>query len=44
MIWRGTTGKVLIVGAALSACLLLVSVLMMRWNMVIGDVLNVNRR
>jgi Ni/Fe-hydrogenase subunit HybB-like protein len=36
MIWRGTTGKALVVGVATSACLVLFSVLMMRWNVVIG--------
>jgi len=36
MIWRGTTGKALIVGVTLSACLVLFSVFMMRWNVVIG--------
>jgi len=36
MIWRGTTGKALIAGVALSACLVLLSVFMMRWNVVIG--------
>jgi len=36
MIWRGTTGKALIVGVTLSACLVLLSVFMMRWNVVIG--------
>ena len=36
MIWRGTTGKALVVGVTLSACLVLLSVFMMRWNVVIG--------
>ena len=36
MIWRGVTGKALVAGVALSACLVLFSVLMMRWNVVIG--------
>ncbi|OGA03894.1 MAG: hypothetical protein A2W68_08775 [Betaproteobacteria bacterium RIFCSPLOWO2_02_64_14] len=36
MIWRGTTGKALITGVTLSACLVLLSVFMMRWNVVIG--------
>jgi len=36
MIWRGTTGKALIAGVTLSACLVLLSVFMMRWNVVIG--------
>lgn len=36
MIWRGTSGKALIVGVTLSACLVLLSVFMMRWNVVIG--------
>jgi predicted membrane protein len=36
MIWRGTTGKTLVVGAAASALLVLLAVLMMRWNVVIG--------
>jgi Ni/Fe-hydrogenase subunit HybB-like protein len=36
MIWRGTTGKPLIVGVTLCACLVLFSVFMMRWNVVIG--------
>jgi predicted membrane protein len=36
MIWRGTTGKTLIVGVATSAFLVLLAVLMMRWNVVIG--------
>lgn len=36
MIWRGTTGKALIVGVTLSACLVLLSVFLMRWNVVIG--------
>lgn len=36
MIWRGTKGNALIAGTVLSACLVLVGVLMMRWNVVIG--------
>jgi len=36
MIWRGTTGKALIVGVTACACLVLLSVFMMRWNVVIG--------
>lgn len=36
MIWRGTTGRALIMGVTLSACLVLLSVFMMRWNVVIG--------
>jgi len=36
MIWRGTTGKALVAGVTLSACLVLLSVFMMRWNLVIG--------
>ena len=36
MIWRGTTGKALIAGVTLSASLVLLSVFMMRWNVVIG--------
>jgi Ni/Fe-hydrogenase subunit HybB-like protein len=36
MIWRGTTGKALVTGVTLSACLVLLSVFMMRWNVVIG--------
>ncbi|MGZ4033145.1 MAG: NrfD/PsrC family molybdoenzyme membrane anchor subunit [Burkholderiales bacterium] len=36
MIWRGTTGRVLVTGVTISACLVLMSVLMMRWNVVIG--------
>ena len=36
MIWRGTTGRALVVGVTLSACLVLLSVFMMRWNVVIG--------
>jgi predicted membrane protein len=36
MIWRGTTGRTLIVGVATSAVLVLLAVLMMRWNVVIG--------
>ena len=36
MIWRGTTGRALVVGVTSSACLVLFSVFMMRWNVVIG--------
>ena len=36
MIWRGTTGRALIFGVTLSACLVMLSVFMMRWNVVIG--------
>jgi len=36
MIWRGTTGRALVFGVSLSACLVLLSVFMMRWNVVIG--------
>ena len=36
MIGRGTTGKALIAGVTVSAALVLLSVLMMRWNVVIG--------
>ena len=36
MIWRGTTGRALIAGVTVSAALVLLSVLMMRWNVVIG--------
>jgi Ni/Fe-hydrogenase subunit HybB-like protein len=36
MIWRGTTGKALVTGVMVSACLVLLSVWMMRWNVVIG--------
>jgi Ni/Fe-hydrogenase subunit HybB-like protein len=36
MLWRGITGKVLIAGVAASAFLVLLAVLMMRWNVVIG--------
>jgi len=36
MIWRGTTGKALIWGVTICACLVLFSVFMMRWNVVIG--------
>lgn len=36
MIWRGTTGKALVVGVTVSACLVLLSVFVMRWNVVIG--------
>jgi predicted membrane protein len=36
MIWRGTTGRALIVGVTACACLVLFSVFMMRWNVVIG--------
>lgn len=36
MIWRGTTGRTLVAGVAASALLVLMAVLMMRWNVVIG--------
>jgi len=36
LIWRGTSGKALIVGVTASALLVLLSVFMMRWNVVIG--------
>ena len=36
MIWRGISGKTLIASVFVSACLVLLSVLMMRWNVVIG--------
>ena len=36
MIWRGTTGRALVIGVTLCACLVLFSVFMMRWNVVIG--------
>ncbi|MEI7536410.1 MAG: NrfD/PsrC family molybdoenzyme membrane anchor subunit [Comamonadaceae bacterium] len=36
MIWRGTSGKALVFGVTVSACLVLFSVFMMRWNVVIG--------
>ena len=36
LIWRGTTGKALIAGVTFSAVLVLISVMMMRWNVVIG--------
>jgi len=36
LIWRGTTGKALIAGVTASAVLVLISVMMMRWNVVIG--------
>jgi Ni/Fe-hydrogenase subunit HybB-like protein len=36
LIWRGTTGKALITGVTMSALLVLLSVFMMRWNVVIG--------
>ncbi|TAN54847.1 MAG: polysulfide reductase [Betaproteobacteria bacterium] len=36
MIWRGTKGKALVVGVTVSACLVLLSVFVMRWNVVIG--------
>jgi predicted membrane protein len=36
MIWRGTTGKALVAGVVGSAVLVLLAVLMMRWNVVIG--------
>jgi len=36
MIWRGTKGRALVVGVTVSACLVLLSVFVMRWNVVIG--------
>ncbi len=36
MIWRGISGKTLVASVLVSACLVLLSVLMMRWNVVIG--------
>jgi Ni/Fe-hydrogenase subunit HybB-like protein len=36
LIWRGTTGKALVAGVTASAVLVLISVMMMRWNVVIG--------
>ncbi|HET7363566.1 MAG TPA: NrfD/PsrC family molybdoenzyme membrane anchor subunit [Burkholderiales bacterium] len=36
MVWRGTAGRALIAGATASAVLVLLAVLMMRWNVVIG--------
>jgi Ni/Fe-hydrogenase subunit HybB-like protein len=36
LIWRGTTGRALIAGVTVSALLVLLSVFMMRWNVVIG--------
>ncbi|HWI14751.1 MAG TPA: NrfD/PsrC family molybdoenzyme membrane anchor subunit [Burkholderiales bacterium] len=36
LIWRGISGRALVVGVTVSACLVLVSVMMMRWNVVIG--------
>jgi Ni/Fe-hydrogenase subunit HybB-like protein len=36
LFWRGTTGKALVAGVTLSAALVLISVLAMRWNVVIG--------
>ena len=36
LFWRGTTGKALVAGITLSAALVLISVLAMRWNVVIG--------
>lgn len=36
MIWRGTKGRALVAGVTLSACLVLMSVFAMRWNVVIG--------
>jgi Ni/Fe-hydrogenase subunit HybB-like protein len=36
MIWRGTTGKMLVAGVTVSAALVLFAVFMMRWNVVIG--------
>jgi Ni/Fe-hydrogenase subunit HybB-like protein len=36
LMWRGTTGKAFIAGVTVSAALVLMSVMMMRWNVVIG--------
>jgi len=36
MIWRGSSGKALVVGVTVCASLVLFSVFMMRWNVVIG--------
>lgn len=36
LIWRGTTGRALVVGVTTSAALVLFAVLMMRWNAVVG--------
>ncbi|MEK7362261.1 MAG: NrfD/PsrC family molybdoenzyme membrane anchor subunit [Pseudomonadota bacterium] len=36
MIWRGTSGRALVIGVTVCACLVLFSVFMMRWNVVIG--------
>src|SRR3990172_7122104 len=36
MIWRGTNGRALVAGVTTCASLVLFSVLMMRWNVVIG--------
>jgi len=36
LIWRGIDGRSLIAGATVSASLVLLAVLMMRWNVVIG--------
>jgi predicted membrane protein len=36
MIWRGTSGRALVAGVAGCAVLVLLAVLMMRWNVVIG--------
>jgi Ni/Fe-hydrogenase subunit HybB-like protein len=36
MIWRGTSGRALVIGVTTCACLVLFSVFMMRWNVVIG--------
>lgn len=36
MLWRGTTGKALIAGVATCGLLVLLAVLLMRWNVVIG--------
>ena len=36
LFWRGTRGRALVVAITLSACLVLLSVFLMRWNVVIG--------
>jgi Ni/Fe-hydrogenase subunit HybB-like protein len=36
LFWRGTTGRALVAGVTACACLVLLQVFMMRWNVVIG--------
>jgi formate-dependent nitrite reductase membrane component NrfD len=36
LIWHGTTGRTFVAGVAASAVLVLLAVLMMRWNVVVG--------